>query len=265
MEVLSSRDNTWLKRFRAALRGRAPDTGGAIGIEGRKMLEEAVRSGLRVEAVLVSELGARHLVALRAPLPPGVRVLRTSDRLFVSVSGTETPQGIAALVHPRTWNAENILRGADTLVVVLVALQDPGNVGTIVRTAEAFGASGVVAARGTANPYAPKALRASAGSALRIPMLVGLAPSICLAQLKLARVTLIVTSLEIGSSPAEVDWHGPCAILIGNEGGGLPPEVERSADVRVKIPMVPGVDSLNAAVAASVLLYEAARQRRYAT
>jgi TrmH family RNA methyltransferase len=265
MELLSSRDNTWLKRFRAALRGRAPDTGGAIGIEGRRVLEEAVRSDLRIEAVLVSELGARHLAALRAPLPPGVRVLRTSDRLFASVAGTETPQGIAALVYPRRWNAEDILRGADTLVVALLALQDPGNVGTIVRAAEAFGASGVIAARGSANPYAAKALRASAGSALRIPMLVGLAPSIALAQLKLARVTLIATSLEDGLSPAEVDWRGPCAILIGNEGGGLPAEVEKCADACVRIPMTPGVDSLNAAVAASVLLYEAARQRRYAS
>jgi TrmH family RNA methyltransferase len=259
--LLTSRDNRWLKRFRAALQGRESLSPEAIGVEGRRLVEEALRSDLAVEALLVSESGDRLLKLLAPLLAAGARLLRTSDRLFATVTGTETPQGVAALVQPRRWRLEDLLRGADSLVVVLAGVQDPGNVGTIVRTAEAFGASGVIALRGTANPYAPKALRASAGSALRLPMIAGQAPAVALAQLRVMGVALVAASLSSGLAPHEMDWRAAAAVLIGNEGGGLAEEVERSADFRVKIPLATGVDSLNAAVAAGVLLYEAARQR----
>jgi len=153
-------------------------------------------------------------------------------------------------------------------------VQDPGNVGTILRAAEAFGATGAATCAwgnlGTANPLAPKALRASAGSALRLPVLQGVAPPILLAQLRMAGVKLYaacpermenVASKSASLSPWEADLRGPVALLVGNEGAGLPPEVERSTDALVRIPLAPGVESLNAAVAASVLLYEASRQR----
>jgi TrmH family RNA methyltransferase len=275
-ETLTSRDNRWLKRFRAALRRGDSSADGCVGVEGARLVEEALRSGLTVEAVLVSPSGERHLNRLLAWLGPSVRVLRTSDRLFAGVADTRTPQGVAALVRSRTAAFDDIVRGLP-LVVVLVGVQDPGNVGTILRAAEAFGATGAAAcasgSSGTANPLAPKALRASAGSALRLPVLYGLALSILLAQLRIAGVKLYAATPEGGAfrtrsstpqpilSPWEADLRGPSALLVGNEGAGLPPEVERSADALVRIPLAAGVDSLNAAVAASVLLYEAARQR----
>lgn len=274
-ETLTSRDNRWLKRFRAALRSSDSSADGCVGVEGARLVEEALRSGLTVEAVLLSSSGERHLNRLQAWLGPSVRVLRTSDRLFAGVADTRTPQGVAALVRPRAAAFDDIVRGLP-LVVVLVGVQDPGNVGTILRAAEAFGATGAAAcasgSSGTANPMAPKALRASAGSALRLPVLY-VAVSILLAQLRIAGVKLYATTPEGEAfrtrastpqpilSPWEADLRGPSALLVGNEGAGLPPEVEGSADALVRIPLAAGVDSLNAAVAASVLLYEAARQR----
>ena len=146
-------------------------------------------------------------------------------------------------------------------MVVLVEVQDPGNVGTIVRSAEAFGATGLAATRGTANPFSPKALRASAGSALRLPVLAGASAPVLLTQLRASGVRIFAASSERGAAPHESNLRAAAALLIGNEGGGLPPEVERSADARIRIPVAAPVESLNAAVAASVLLYEAARQR----
>ena len=151
----------------------------------------------------------------------------------------------------------------------MVGVQDPGNVGTIVRSAEAFGATGVIAARGTADPWSPKALRASAVSALRLPLLRGIAIPVLLAQLKMAQVKIIATSgrglgsAQAGSreSPSYPDLREPSAIFVGNEGAGLAREVLHSADGTISIPMHPSVESLNAGVAASIALFEAARQR----
>lgn len=261
-EVLTSRENRWLKRFRAALKGSPDDA--CIAVEGVHLVQEALRSGLGIEAVLVSAAGERHLGKLSPRLTRAIQLLRTSDRLFDSVTGTETPQGIAALVHPKETSFDDLLKGGTPLVAVMVGVQDPGNVGTIVRSAEAFGATGAVTTRGTAQPFSPKALRGSAGSALRLPIVSGIAPAIILAQLRVAGLRLYAASSpdkEGAVLPAAADLKVSCALLIGNEGAGLPAEIERSADQRVRIPLAAPVESLNAAVAAAVLLYEAARQR----
>jgi TrmH family RNA methyltransferase len=188
-------------------------------------------------------------------------LLRTSDRLFAGLADTKTPQGVAALVRPRASSFEDLLAGPAPLVVVLVGVQDPGNVGTVIRSAEAFSATGIAAVAGTANPWMPKAIRASAGSVLRLPVIAGMAPAILLAQLRVTGLKLFAATSSGGLLPSQVDLKVPCAFLIGNEGAGLPDEIVRSADEQVRIPLSSAVDSLNAAVAASVLLYEAARQR----
>jgi TrmH family RNA methyltransferase len=165
------------------------------------------------------------------------------------------------------------------LLVVLAGVQDPGNVGTIIRTASAFGATGAATAAsgqsGTASPYSPKALRASAGAALHLPIVAGMSLPILLTQLRVAGVRTLASVAHANSDPSgdvdandvvlapwEVDWCQPVALLVGNEGAGLPLEVEQSADVRIRIPMASGIESLNAAAAAAVLFYEAARQRK---
>jgi RNA methyltransferase, TrmH family len=296
---ITSRDNRWLKEFRIALRGGLPTESGSVGVEGVRLVEEALRSGCPVQAVLFSESGERHHERL-SPLIDrpeiAIPILRTTDRLFEGVADTEHPQGVAALVTPRTATFDDLLRSpvesCSPLLVVLAGVQDPGNVGTILRTASAFGATGAVTAAsgvsGTASPFSPKALRASAGAALHLPVLAGMSLPILLTQLRVAGVRTLasvshaatsanahVRPESVGESqaqlgdiatgplaPWDVDWCEPVALLVGNEGAGLPEEVERSADARIRIPMASGVESLNAAAAAAVLFYEAARQRK---
>jgi len=279
MTTITSRDNKWLKAFRAALRGKGPHPARnePIGIEGPKLVEEALRSGLAVEALLVSESGERDAAAIlkaanesEAGIPPS-QILKTSDKLFESVSGTEAPQGVAALFRQPEWGLDDVLhgvgamRGNSPLVVVLAAIQDPGNVGTILRSAEAFGATGAIATRGTADPWSPKALRASAGSTLRLPLLRGMAIPVLLAQLRIAGVKIYAASSvrngHEGESRARADWREPAAVFVGNEGAGLPEEITHAADAVISIPTAGTVESLNAGVAASIVLYEAARQR----
>jgi|HubBroStandDraft_2_1064218.scaffolds.fasta_scaffold19583_2 TrmH family RNA methyltransferase len=283
--IIASRDNRWLKRFRAALSGERGDDG-VVGVEGARMVEAALGSKLPIEALLVSESGARHLPRIAHVLAPEVPVLRTSDKLFAGVADTRTPQGLAALVRPRQASVEDLLSDGTALVVALVGVQDPGNVGTIVRAAEALGATGAATCAadgiGSADPFAPKALRASAGSALRLPIAHAISTTVLLAQLRVLRIKVFAavaggerkdskTGAASDYAPAlfpswGVDWKVPAAILIGNEGAGLPSEVVRFANARVYIPqasstMPVGLESLNAAMAASVLLYEAMRQR----
>ena len=284
-ELITSRENKWLKIFRGVLRGAGPAAGEPIGVEGPKLVEDALRSGLQAEALLVSEAGEaseleRILRAAGESVAgiPRSRMMRTTDKLFASVAGTETPQGVAALFRQPAWSFDDVVRGAAAadgalrgdvaLVVVMAGVQDPGNVGTIVRSAEAFGATGVVTTRGSADPWSPKALRASAGSGLRVPVLRGMAIPVLLAQLRVAGVTIVAASSHSaavdagGAGDSSADLRLPVAIFIGNEGGGLPLEIEHVADARISIPMSAGVESLNAGVAASVVLYEAARQRK---
>lgn len=283
------------------LRGGLPTESGFVGVEGVRLVEEALRSGCPIQAVLFSESGQRHHERL-APLidrpEMAFPILRTTDRLFEGLADTEHPQGVAALVKPRETSFDDLVNSAGSacapLLVVLAGVQDPGNVGTILRTAAAFGATGAATAAsgvsGTASPYSPKALRASAGAALHLPILAGMSLAILLTQFKIAGIRTLASSVHdnahsstsntsnVGArfsaspssppvtaapllAPWEVDWCQPIALLVGNEGAGLPEEIERSADTRIHIPMATGVESLNAAAAAAVVFYEAARQR----
>jgi RNA methyltransferase, TrmH family len=280
--IISSRDNQWLKEFRVALRGGLATEKGCVGVEGVRLVEEALGSGCHVEAVLFSEGGERHRERL-APLlsrpEMAFPVLKTTDRLFEGIADTEHPQGVAALVLPRRVEIADLLatseRACSPLLVVLAGVQDPGNVGTILRTAAAFGATGAVTSAtgqgGTASPFSPKALRASAGAALLLPVLAGMSLAILLTQLKVNGIHTLASCVHDETktgieaiSPWEVDWCQPIALLVGNEGAGLPEEIVRGADAWIHIPMTRAVESLNAAAAAAVLLYEAYRQREAA-
>ena len=281
-DTITSKDNKWLKAFRAALSGAGPADGEALGVEGVKLVVDALASGLEAEALLLSEAGEPVLpqvLEAAARSQTGLsrsRVLRTTDRLFETVSGTEAPQGVAALFRQPAWGFEDLLRGRagrdgafrgePALLVVMAGVQDPGNVGTIVRCAEAFGATGAIATRGTADPWSPKALRASAGSALRMPLLRGMAATVLLAQLRISGVGILTATARAGvhaserATPEEC-LLGPVAVFVGSEGAGLPAEVEHAAEARISIPMNEAVESLNAGIAAAIVLYEAAKIR----
>ncbi|MGP8270680.1 MAG: TrmH family RNA methyltransferase [Terracidiphilus sp.] len=261
VRIVQSKQNARLKELRRALDRPGRESRGLAGIEGPNLLKEALRAGLRVACVFAAQGAEAQIEAL--PLPPATEILLLPAKLLAEALTTETPQLIAALVEPPEWSWAHLLGGdkkTDPLIVALAGVQDPGNLGTILRSAEAFGADGVIALPGTVSAWNPKAVRASAGSVFRLPLLYVSAEE-GFARLKKAGVKIFTTAAH-GAKPADqIDLARPIALLIGNEGNGVPEELARQADGAVAIPCPGPVESLNASVAASVLLYEASRQR----
>ncbi len=259
--VVSSRSNARVKQLRAAFQGHARLSGGMVAIEGDHLLEEAVRSGMVLKTVFVSD---RRTVP--GIVPRTVEVLRLTDEVFASVVETQSPQGVAALIVPPVRTLDDVMEHPAPLILIAAGLQDPGNLGTLVRSAEAFGAAGVLTTPGTVSAWNQKALRASVGSVFRVPVVSVTTDEV--AALKQRGVRLLATVGTEGSdvNPAQsVDLTGACALMIGNEGAGLATEWMEIADASVTIPCPGPVESLNAAVAGSLLLYEASRQRAAAT
>ena len=250
--------NPLLKEIRQAIdRGTLTKSGLCVA-ETFHLLEEAVRSGSSIDTVLAAE-SVRTAVERHIGRLSGIRLITLSDELFATVSATETSQGVMALVRPPSWDLDTVFRG-QSLVVILDGVQDPGNAGTIVRAAEAFGASGAIFLKGSVNPWNPKAVRASAGSIFRLPLMAGLEAPLVVAALAQRR-TDIYAAVPKAEIPVDgVDLRRRCALVIGSEGRGVGPQLSAVA-AGVRIPTA-AVESLNAAVAAGVLLYEASRQRR---
>jgi TrmH family RNA methyltransferase len=264
IRIVQSKQNSRLKELRRSLAHPGSDASGLAGIEGPNLLEEALRTGLRIPCVFVAQ-GAEHLLEGLA-LAAETEVLLLPRELLESALATETPQPVAALIEPPAWSWDDVLSGAKKakpLIVVLAGLQDPGNLGTILRSAEAFGASSVLSLPGTVSEWNPKAVRASAGSVFRLPLL-SVGAEDCFARLRKTGVKIWTTAVDGAEAADRVDLRGPVALLIGNEGNGVPQELAAQADGAVTIPCPGPVESLNAAAAASVLLYEASRQRRSA-
>lgn len=254
--VVSSRANARVKQLRAAFAGQARLSGGMVAIEGDHLLDEALRSGMVLKTVFVSE--RREVPKI---VPHGVEVLRLTDEVFASVVETRSPQGVAALIVPPVATMDAVLQGTP-LILIAAGLQDPGNLGTLVRSAEAFGATGVLVTPGTVSAWNQKALRASVGSVFRMPVVAATVEEI--AGLKSRGVRLLATvGFDDPETIAaqEMDFSTACALMIGNEGAGLAAEYMEMADARVTIPCPGPVESLNAAIAGSLLLYEASRQR----
>jgi TrmH family RNA methyltransferase len=253
LPVITSRANSRVKQLRAAFAGHARLSGGLVAIEGEHLLEEALRSGMVFKTVFIAE--SREIPRI---VPRGVEVLRLTDEIFDGVVETQSPQGVAALLVPPVRELDDVLHGVPLLLIV-AGLQDPGNLGTLVRSAEAFGATGVLTTPGTVSAWNQKALRASVGSIFRVPV-VGLDPE-GVAGLKARGIRLLAAVGADGVDAQTVDLAGACAIMIGNEGAGLAQEWLDLADAQVTIPCPGPVESLNAAIAGSLLLYEASRQR----
>jgi TrmH family RNA methyltransferase len=242
VETLISDKNPLLKEVRRLAAGGAAGEDRLVLAEGPHLLDEALRSKIEIHAVILAE-SAPKLSDLGA-----TRVVRVLDRLFDKLAPTESPQGVLTLVRLPEWTSADLLCGTP-LVVVLDGVQDPGNAGAILRTAEAFGATGAVFLKGTVSRSNPKCLRASAGSAFRVPVVDEIP----------AGLMLYAADPRAKLSVAGAKLAGPCAIVIGAEGRGVRPELLARA-TGVKIPTA-GVESLNAAVATGILLYEARRQR----
>jgi len=263
-ETLRSRANPLYKRLRA-LRDRSAASGLCL-IEGPKLAQEAMAAGVALLEAAVSPrleatpAGAGALQALHAH---GVPVRRMAAELIASLSEAETSQGLVALAKRPAFELEQVLRGTP-LVLVLDGVQNPGNLGAMLRSAEAAGATGALMGTGCADPLSWKALRGSMGSAFRLPHVAGLAMGEVLDMLAARGIRVLATASDGERCYHEVDFRGPVAIVMGREGSGLAPAVKQRAVARLRIPLAAPVESLNVGVAAALVLFEAARQRGFA-
>jgi len=263
---IEGRHNPLVKELRQVFSRAERTASGECAIEGIRIVEEAIRSGLKFRAIFFRESSQSLAERLLPQIGSHVETLLVPDSIFDGAVASETPQGIAALVRVREFSLEDILERLQVgPVMVVIGLQDPGNLGTILRSAEAFGSAGVVLGEGTVSPFNSKVIRASAGSLFRIPLVSGKAIGgleAILPKLRTHNVRLIATSSHKGTPLDQAGLTEPSAIFVGSEGSGLPRNLMAQVDELVAIPHTPVVESLNAGVAGSILLYEAARQRR---
>lgn len=255
-EIIRSRQNSQLKNLRRHFLHPAQCGEGLIAIEGEHLVREAKRSGLRMETLFV-----REDWAARADWNEfgAAQIVTVAVDAFNHACATEAPQGVAALVQRTKWSLEDLFRADNALFLVLDGLQDPGNLGTIIRSAEAFGTTGILLTPGTVHPWNQKVLRASAGSSFRLPV-VSLESERKLEQLRERGILMYATAAQAGASIQEFAFERPIAFVIGNEGAGISETVLRFCSGTIRIPCGGPVESLNAAVAASILLYEASHQ-----
>ncbi|MGH9521101.1 MAG: TrmH family RNA methyltransferase [Terriglobales bacterium] len=261
MRTIDSGQNALIKDMRKAFRSGEPTGDGYCAIESVKTIEEAIRSGLRLRAVVFSKSGQNRAERLLPQVSSHAETAVVSDEIFESLAATESPQGVAALVRIPKHELDDVVRTDNPLLAVAAGLQDPGNFGTLVRSAEAFGAAAALATEGTVSAWNAKSIRASAGSLFRLPM-VKMASAELVAKLRERGIRLLATSSHKGTPLPEADLRGAVAVFVGNEGAGIPKSLAQEMDETVVIPQASQVESLNAGVAASIVLYEAARQRR---
>jgi TrmH family RNA methyltransferase len=260
MGTVLSDKNPLVKSVRRAItRGSLTDDGFAVA-ESFHLLEEALRSDCEIRTVLVAE-SVKTAVSAHVRGLKRTRIVALTDSAFHELASTESTQGVIALVRPPAWTLDQLVRGR-TLVVVLDGIQDPGNAGAIVRAAEAFGATGAMFLKGAVNPYNPKCLRASAGSLFRLPVVAAIDENLLVTALEQKRVDMFAAMPRAATLVQQANFANRCALIIGAEGRGVSARLQTRAR-GVRIPTC-GVESLNAAVAAGVLLYEAARQRAVA-
>lgn len=262
--MITSLHNKEIKETAALLaRKKERDRRGLFVVEGPKMFGEAPME--RIERVYLAQSAAAQMYEKYGDRLSGLSCETVSDEVFVRMSDTKTPQGILCLVRQQHYNIEEILRESKEkrmLFIILEDIQDPGNLGTIFRTAEAAGADGVIMSSWTADIYNPKTIRSTMGSVYRVPFFHVDQMEEAVRRLQKAGVAVYAAHLGGTAAYDACDYQKSTAFLIGNEAKGLREETAACADARITIPMAGKVESLNAAVASSILLFEAARQRR---
>ena len=263
---IRSRHHPFVQRCRrlAADPGAEPE---AILLDGEHLLQEALQARLEVAAAAFSararsQAGADRLIA--ALEQAGAEVFEASDPAIDAASPVRTPSGVVAIASMAPCRLAAVFSRQPALVAGVVDVQDPGNVGAIVRAAEAAGATGVVVAGQSANPRGWKAVRGSMGSVFRMPLAAGVDLDAAIADARAAGMTILAAAADGGHDLFDTDLRRPALVLIGSEGAGLPASLQEAADERIRIPMSGPVESLNVAVAAAVILFEARRQRRSA-
>lgn len=255
---ITSRQNSLVKELRRAFQ-QAELVDGFCAIEGVRIIEEATRSGLRFRALFFSDSAEPRMAKLLPQISSQAEIIALPDDVFAASVATDSPQGVAALIRWPEFTLERVLALPEPLLLGTMGIQDPGNLGTIIRSAEAFGASAVLVGEKTVSEFNPKVIRASAGSSFRLPTVHVKLPDLLTAKDRGLRIA--VTSSHKGDAISQVDLTGALAILVGSEGAGIGREYTDITDMHIRVPHSGKVESLNAAVAASVILYEAQRQR----
>jgi TrmH family RNA methyltransferase len=259
MERISSRQNPLVRRFRELSNGTAGDSLDVL-LDGDHLIREAIASNARIEvAAFLDHLldsGLADEVSRR-----GGRVVAVTAQVLAAMSPVRNPSGFIAIASLPRASLDRALEGGPQLLFLLHDVQDPGNVGAIIRAAEGCGATGVIALERTADPFGWKALRGAMGSTVRIPTLARQSLDTAIEHARARRLRVLATVPRDGTSLPSADLRRPCAILLGGEGSGLAAEMIDAADDRLTIPMRAGIESLNVAVAAAIVLYEASRQR----
>lgn len=260
---ITSRDNSLLRRARAVRERKIEES---IFIEGLRLCEEALKSNLQIEAVIYSDQFAKkdraaELITKLTRL--AAKSGSTSEKLLESISYTKTPQGIVILAaRPMITEEEFKTRQpAAPLIVILHSLNNPVNVGAILRTAEAAGATGVITTANTADPFSPKSLRGAMGSAFRLPIWTNAKYQDAVDWCRKHSIQAICADTGAARTYTEIDWRKASALVVGPESTGLTADEIKDADIAARIPMKGSTESLNAAVAAGIFLYEASRQR----
>jgi TrmH family RNA methyltransferase len=261
--MITSRQNAAVTAFREL--ARKPDvTGARLLLDGVRVIREAIAAGVHCETIALVASQAIDTEAAdvaRAAEAYGARVLNVSDTVFAAMSPVRTPSGVVAIARREPVDASQLCRRADGLLLIAVDVQDPGNLGSLVRAGEAGGVSGVLVCGTSANPFSWKAVRGSMGSILRLPVAAGLTVEAAVSCTRKYGSRVIASVPRHGRDPDAIRWDGRVALLVGGEGAGLSEAAVGLADDLVTIPMTEAVESLNVAVAAAILVYAARRQR----
>lgn len=243
---------------------RAGSRHDAFIIEGPHLVEMALHAGVEIREVFVTEsFSARkeHEDLLERIAKLTGKTYEVSEHILRKITDTERPQGIAAIVSYNAKELGSLHFPNKTFLVVLDGIQDPGNLGTIIRTADAAGADAIILLPGTCDAFMPKAIRATAGSIFNIPVIhTGLGA--CLKSLREKKIPLAITTAAAGNTIYDTDLSGPVAIAFGNEAHGVGSSLKKAADISLKVPIFGNAESLNVATAAAICLYEVVRQRR---
>jgi TrmH family RNA methyltransferase len=261
VERISSRQNTLVKRFRELARAGRSDEW--LLLDGEHVIGEALKAGVALDAAAFAERLVEGRLATMAAQARrgGATVVSVTDQVAAALSPVQHPSGVVAIARRPETALDAVFSREPQLVLVLNDVQDPGNVGAIVRAAEACGATGVVTTEGTADPFGWKALRGAMGSTFRMPVASHQAASSVIAHARASGMRVVATVPRGGVPLPQCDLRGPVAVLLGGEGGGLTTTAITSADERLTIVMQPPVESLNVAIAAALIVYEASRQR----
>jgi RNA methyltransferase, TrmH family len=262
---LTSSSNALLKVYRRALADGVTREGW-LAVEVPRSFEEDLKSGgsgVTIRSVLVSRSGAERFKLMLAQLPQETEITQVADRLFHNAAQTQTPQGIAALVELPRPDLQTVLAHPNSLLLVACGLQEPGNLGSIMRSAEALGSTALVTLPATVSPFNPKAMRSCGGAVFRLPVFPSQDPAVLFERLRARGVRIVATDRHSAIALAQADLRGSLALLVGNEAFGLAADIAAQATLRLSIPIRPGTDSVNVAAAAAIFLYEAARQRKF--